>query len=63
MNLFYGRSDPGATMKSSMETNAKVSHTGYRLTPIAGAERDQLARKLNDEERHVLLDHGTEPSR
>ncbi len=48
-------------MKNSMETNAQVSHTGYRLTPIAGAERDQLARKLNDEERRVLLDHGTEP--
>ncbi|WP_414833269.1 peptide-methionine (R)-S-oxide reductase MsrB [Afifella sp. YEN Y35] len=37
-----------------------VSQSGYDLTPIRGAERDKLAEKLTPEERHIMLDHGTE---
>jgi peptide-methionine (R)-S-oxide reductase len=36
------------------------SKTGFDLTPLARAERDRLANRLTPEERHVLLDHGTE---
>lgn len=37
------------------------SSTGHDLTPIGAAERDRLGARLTPEERHVLLDHGTEP--
>ena len=36
------------------------SSSGYDITPLAPAERDRLAARLSPEERHVLLDHGTE---
>jgi peptide-methionine (R)-S-oxide reductase len=36
------------------------SKSGHDLTPLRGAERDRLAAKLTPEERHILLDHGTE---
>lgn len=41
------------------ETNS-LSASGHDLTPIAGADRDRLAADLSAEERHILLDHGTE---
>jgi peptide-methionine (R)-S-oxide reductase len=44
-----------------MATMAARSKSGYELGPIAGAERERLARDLSAEERRVLLDHGTEP--
>ena len=44
-----------------MATMATRSKSGYELGPIAGAERERLARDLSAEERRVLLDHGTEP--
>ena len=39
-----------------------VSASGFDLAPLRGAERDAAADAagLTDEERHVLLDHGTE---
>jgi peptide-methionine (R)-S-oxide reductase len=37
-----------------------ASPTGYDLTPIAGARRDELAARLSPEQRRVLLEHGTE---
>ncbi|HEX8299796.1 MAG TPA: peptide-methionine (R)-S-oxide reductase MsrB [Rubricoccaceae bacterium] len=39
-----------------------VSASGFDLTPLRGAARDQAATAagLTAEERHVLLDHGTE---
>src|ERR1051325_10482531 len=44
-----------------MATNSTGrSASGYDLGPIEGAERDRLAQKLSPEERHILLDHGTE---
>lgn len=36
------------------------SASGHDITPLESAQRDQLASKLSPEERHVLLDHGTE---
>jgi len=43
-----------------METQ-QVSHSGYKLGPLSTAEIDRLAKRLSEEERRVLLDHGTEP--
>jgi peptide-methionine (R)-S-oxide reductase len=37
-----------------------LSASGYDLRPIRGDQRDRLAAKLSPEERHILLDHGTE---
>jgi peptide-methionine (R)-S-oxide reductase len=36
------------------------SASGYDLGPLSAAERERLAQRLTAEERHVLLDHGTE---
>ena len=38
-----------------------TSASGFDLTPITGEARERLAAKLTPEERHILLDHGTEP--
>jgi len=38
----------------------KLSETGYDITPISAETRDRLAEDLTDEERHIMLDHGTE---
>lgn len=37
-----------------------TSASGYDITPLSAAERERLAAKLSDEERRILLDHGTE---
>ena len=37
-----------------------LSASGFDLGPIAPADRERLAGRLTPEERHVLLDHGTE---
>jgi peptide-methionine (R)-S-oxide reductase len=39
----------------------KISASGYRLDSLTAEQRSELALKLSAEERHVLLDHGTEP--
>ena len=44
-----------------MESTTQLSSSGYKLGPLSDAERDRLAKRLNAEERRVLLDHGTEP--
>jgi peptide-methionine (R)-S-oxide reductase len=36
------------------------SKTGYDLSPLSQAERERRAATLTPEERHILLDHGTE---
>ena len=36
------------------------SDSGYDLTPLSDAQRQQLAARLTPDERYVLLDHGTE---
>ena len=35
--------------------------TGYDLSPIPADEIERMAENLTDEERRILLDHGTEP--
>ncbi len=42
-------------------STANKSRAGYNLDPLSPAERDRLARRLTQEERRILLDHGTEP--
>lgn len=37
-----------------------ISASGHDITPITAAERERLAAGLTEEERRVLLDHGTE---
>ena len=37
-----------------------LSTTGHDLTPLTPEERERRARDLTAEERHILLDHGTE---
>jgi peptide-methionine (R)-S-oxide reductase len=46
-----------------MEAKAQkqLSETGYDITPLTQEQIDRLAQDLNEEERRILLDHGTEP--
>lgn len=39
---------------------SRYSASGHDLTPLAPAEREQLAARLTPEQRHVLLARGTE---
>lgn len=47
-------------MNLNKELEMTQSKSGYDLSPIDTAEILRLAEKLTDEEREVLLDHGTE---
>ena len=40
----------------------KRSESGYDITPISEETRQRLAKDLTEEERRILLDHGTEPA-
>lgn len=40
--------------------SATISASGHDLRPLSKGEREQLAAPLSAEERHVILDHGTE---
>jgi len=44
------------------QVSRKISDSGYDVTPISKEIRDRLAEDLNDEERRIMLDHGTEPA-
>jgi len=44
------------------QLSRKISDSGYDVTPISAETRERLAQDLNDEERRILLDHGTEPA-
>lgn len=44
------------------ETQKELSETGYDITPISEEAREKLAQDLTGEERHILLEHGTEPA-
>ena len=48
------------TDQTAAATQKQISPSGYDITPLSRAERDKLAARLTPEERHVLLDHGTE---
>jgi peptide-methionine (R)-S-oxide reductase len=39
---------------------ATRSVSGYDLRPLSKAQRERLAASLTPEERHIILDHGTE---
>ena len=39
-----------------------ISGSGYDITPLSAAEVERLAVDLNEEERRILLNHGTEPA-
>ncbi len=38
----------------------EISETGYDITPISATERERFAQDLTEEQRHILLEHGTE---
>jgi len=42
------------------ETEAELSESGYDITPLPKDQIEKLAQDLNEEERRILLDHGTE---
>lgn len=44
-----------------MSPDSFTSPAGYDLTPLTSQRRDDLAARLSEEERRVLIDHGTEP--
>ncbi len=43
-------------------TQKELSDSGYDVTPISDETRERLAADLTDEERTIMLDHGTEPA-
>ena len=47
-------------MKS--QSQKELSESGYDITPISDETRDRLAQDLNEDERRILLNHGTEPA-
>ena len=44
------------------QPSRKLSESNFDVTPISSETRDMLAKDLTDEERRILLDHGTEPA-
>ena len=50
-----------ATASGRTSASGQISASGYDITPLAPAERDRLAARLDPESRRVLVDHGTEP--
>ena len=44
------------------ESQRELSTSGYHLTPLTQDEIERLAADLTDEERRILLNHGTEPA-
>ena len=40
---------------------SQISHSGYKLDQLGAADLERLAKRLNAEERRILLNHGTEP--
>ncbi len=49
-----------AVNTSRRDTAPRRSASGYDVGRISAAERDQLANDLSEEERRILLEHGTE---
>lgn len=43
-----------------LESAVAVSASGYSVAPLSAQERDRLASRLDEEERRILLHHGTE---
>lgn len=49
-----------AVLYSTAMTESTTSPSGFDLTPLSPVDRDRLAEALTPEERHVMIDHGTE---
>ncbi len=47
-------------MRDELATTPATSESRYDVRPISPDVRERLAEKLTPEERHILLDHGTE---
>ncbi|HTT07172.1 MAG TPA: peptide-methionine (R)-S-oxide reductase MsrB [Gammaproteobacteria bacterium] len=47
-------------MSADSKSTAGRSAAGHDLTPLTAEKRARLAERLTQEERHVLLNHGTE---
>ena len=43
------------------KTQRDISESGFNIAPISAEEHERLAQDLTNEERHILLNHGTEP--
>jgi peptide-methionine (R)-S-oxide reductase len=53
-------SETSAPASTPAPSTPGKSASGYELGPLPRAEVERLALKLTPEERHILLDHGTE---
>ncbi|MGI8468459.1 MAG: peptide-methionine (R)-S-oxide reductase MsrB [Pyrinomonadaceae bacterium] len=42
-------------------TEKETSASGYDIMPISAEKREELAQNLTEEQRDILLNHGTEP--
>lgn len=47
-------------MRRIARAMSQTSASGFDITPLRPEERTKLAEKLTPEERHILIDHGTE---
>ncbi len=47
-------------MNDAPAPSQRLSASGHDVTPLAADEIERLAERLTPEERHILLDHGTE---
>ncbi len=45
---------------TAQKESKNMSQTGYDVTPISDEQRESLAKDLDQEAYHVLLEHGTE---
>lgn len=45
---------------TAQKENKNISETGYDVTPISVEQREILAKDLDQEAYHILLEHGTE---
>ncbi len=49
-----------ATHDADSNVQRKVSKSGYDITPLTQAQRDELAAKVDANTRHIALESGTE---
>jgi peptide-methionine (R)-S-oxide reductase len=49
------------TDTQATQTQKGMSESGFDISPISVEKREILAQDLNDEQRDILLNHGTEP--
>jgi len=59
---FRATAGPAGATGANVDENKTYSKNGYRIAQLSKAEVDKLAEDLTDEERRILLNHGTEPA-